>query len=346
MKIRNAIFLTVLSALALSIQAENLAVITLQKQSILNEVQIDGKVEAIHQSTVSAETTGRVQQILVDVGDEVLAGAVIVKLVSNEQQQGYQQSLAAFTEAQASYDVQNKAFKRIDEVYKKQLIAKSEYDNALGNLTSAKARMESAKAASKTAEERLSYTVVKAPFAGVVSSRFVELGEAIQPGTPLMSGFDAKSLRVVSYIPQSLVAILQQQKKARIIVGNSNSITPNHIDIFPTVDAASGTVTARFTLPIQEHSIMPGTWVKVAIAGKTQDKIFIPVTAISKRSELSAIYIKTPLGPVLRQVRLGRVNDNKQIELLSGADAGEVIYIDALAAAISAAQNKIKMELN
>jgi len=333
--------LVIAASAAMIVNAKTLETLKVVPVQVANEVFSEGRVQAVHQSTVSAETSGRVQQILFDVGDSVAAGAVIVKLVGNEQQQGFNQAEAALMEAQATYDLQEKEFKRIEEVYNKKLVAKAEFDKAFGNFAAAKSRLASARAAKKTSEERLSYTVVKAPFAGVVSARYIEKGEAVQPGKALMSGFDPNALRVEAHLSVSQANMLKQYKKASI-VANNQRITPSHIDIFPVVNEQSGSVTVRFELPTQEHALSPGAWVKVAISGEIKDKIMVPVSAIIRRSELSAVYVKTSAGPILRQVRLARSQDN-QVQVLAGVSAGEVIYLDAMAAAISVAQEKVNM---
>lgn len=333
----SAIMLSLL--MTVPVYGAELATLVVKKEMRPLERWVDGKVQAVHQSTVSAETSGRVQEILADVGDVVPAGAVILKLVSTEQQQGYNQASAILAEARAQYAVQNKEFKRIEEVYNRKLIAKTDYDRAEGTLASARARVESANAAVKAASERLSYTLVKAPFGGTVYARHVELGEAVQPGKPLMSGFDPNAMRVEVDLPQSVAKIVAGLRKARVIVEGHEAIEPVKLLLFPQADQATGTVKMRLELPEQETHLHPGKFVKVAVVVGEQERILVPAASIMQRSEISGVFVRSKSGWQLRQVRLGNTFDD-HIEVLSGIAVGEKIAVDAIAAGIVAAKAK------
>ena len=329
-----ALFLFVL---ALPASAADLATVRVNKQTMPEERWFDGVVQAVRQSTVSAETSGRVQKILVDVGDHVKAGAVIIKLVSNEQQQGYNQASAALDEAQAAFDLATREFTRVEELYNKQLIAKADYDRAKGNLSAAKARATSADAAVKAANERLSYTEVRAPYGGVVSERLVEIGEAVRPGTPLMSGFDPLAYRVQADIPQAIASLVEQQHRARAMTDNGEIFEPEKLLVFPQVDPATSTVRLRLELPRRQTDLHPGQFVKVAVVVGEADRLLIPQSSVVHRSEITAVYVVDKQRVQLRQVRLGnRFAD--QVEVLSGLMEGDSIAADPVAAGSRAAQ--------
>jgi membrane fusion protein, multidrug efflux system len=329
-----------LSGVSLMANAE-LATLVVKKEMQPLERWVDGKVQAVYQSTVSAETSGRVQEILADVGDVVPAGAVILKLVSTEQQQGYNQAAATLAEARAQYDVQEKEFRRIEEVYNRKLIAKTDYDRAEGTLASSKARVESARASVKSAKERLSYTLVKAPFGGTVYARHVELGEAVQPGKPLMSGFDPEAMRVEADLPQSVAKIVAEIRKARVIANGHEAIEAKKLLLFPQADQATGTVTMRLELPKKQTHLHPGKFVKVAVVVGEQERILLPASSIMQRSEVSGVYVQGKAGWQLRQVRLGN-HFGENIEVLAGVGVGEKVAVDAIAAGIVAAKANSK----
>lgn len=324
--------------LSMGVLAGELATAPVQKQVLPLERWFDGRVQAVHESTVSSETTGRVQEILFDVGDSVPAGAVILKLVSTEQQQGYNQAAAALAEARANLDVQSREFSRIETIYQRQLIAKADYDRAAGSLNTARARVASAEAAVKAAGERLSYTEVKAPYGGVVYARHVELGEAVQPGTPLMSGFDPAGLRVETDLPQAVADSVQRNgsRRARVLSDNGESIEPQKLLLFPQADPASGTVRLRLELPQQVVNLRPGQFARVAVVVGEQPRLLVPVASIVHRSEVTAVYVIGTHGPQLRQVRLGN-RFGEQVEVLAGLAEGEQVAVDPVAAGIAAA---------
>jgi len=315
---------------------------TLQVETISLPLErlFEGKVQAVNQSTVSAETTGRVREIFFDVGDAVSAGEVIVKLVSIEQQQAYNQAAAALNEAQVNLDVQRSEFARIEKIYKRKLVAKTEYDRALGNLNTASARVKSAAAALKVASERLSYTLISAPFGGTVLARHVEVGEAVQPGKAIMTGFDPRVLRVDVDLPQSILEKVAELRNARVVIAEDESIEPLDILLFPQADPLTGTVHMRLQLPPQDNArLYPGKFVKVAVVVGQKERLLVPKTSVMYRSEVTAVYVQAGNGFVLRQVRLGNTfGDN--VEVISGIREGEKVAVDAVSAGIEIVKAK------
>ncbi|HRY15262.1 MAG TPA: biotin/lipoyl-binding protein, partial [Candidatus Competibacteraceae bacterium] len=93
-----------------------------QRQTLPDEQILDGVVEAVNKSTVSAQTAGRVEEIMVDVNDFVPQGAPIVRIRNIEQRAGLEQAQAALREAQARFIEADAEYKRIRGVYEKQLV--------------------------------------------------------------------------------------------------------------------------------------------------------------------------------------------------------------------------------
>ena len=315
--------------------AADLTVAEVHKASVPLERWFDGTVEAVHQSTVSAETSGRVQELLVDVGDTVPAGSVIIRLVSTEQRESLNQAEAALAEARANLTVETNNYQRARELLDRQLVPRSEFDRVQGNFNTARARVASAEAALKSARQRLSYTEVRAPYGGVVSARHVELGEAVHPGTPLMSGFDPNAMRVEVNLPQAVAEKVRTLKRARVVSDSGVAIAPQHLILFPVADPATSTVRARLELPEQATGLYPGQFVKVAFTVGDTERLLVPAACVVYRSEVSGVYVIGAEGPRLRQVRLGNHFDD-DVEILSGVAAGEKVALDPVAAGIAA----------
>ena len=317
--------------------AADIATLEVQKTTVPLERWFDGTVEAVHQSTVSAETSGRVQELRVDIGDSVPAGTVILRLVSTEQRENLNQAEAALAETRANLAVETNNYERARELLDRQLIPRSEFDRAQGNYNTAKARVASADAALKSAHQRLSYTEVRAPYSGIVSARHVELGEAVHPGTPLMSGFDPDAMRVEVDLPQAVAERVREIRRARVVSENGADIEPEQLILFPVADPATSTVRVRLELPEKSTALYPGQFVKVAFTIGDRERLLIPATCVIYRSEVSGVYVLGEKGPQLRQVRLGNYFGD-HVEVTSGVDAGEKIALDPVAAGIAVVQ--------
>lgn len=157
--------------------------LTLNEETAPQWLQLPVTVEAIAASTVSAQTSGRVVELPYDVNDLVPQGAVIVRFSDSEQRARLQQAQASVAEALSRQQEAEKELNRTRELRQQGLVAKAALDQAIANFDAAKARTTQAEASVAQAKELLEQTVVRAPYAGIVQQRFVELGELATPAS-------------------------------------------------------------------------------------------------------------------------------------------------------------------
>lgn len=314
------------------VAAPPLGTLVLQPTRMPIERKLDGIIEAINQGTVSAQTAGRVEAILYDVNDFVPAGAVIVRLRSTEQRAGLAGAQAALQEATAREAEAQTRYKRIADMYDRKVVPKATLDEVSASRDSAVARLAAARAAVESAREGVSYTEVRAPYAGVVTKRLVQVGETVSPGTPLMSGLSLQYLRVNVDIPQSIVDQVRRIKKAAVYVAG-HRIEATKVTVFPEASSPSNTFRARLDLPENAADLYPGMFVKVGFVTSEADSLLVPDTALVQRSEVTAAYVvDSKSGQVsMRQVRVGE-HFGDRTEILSGLAPGDRIATDPLAA--------------
>jgi len=292
----------------------------------------DGTVEAVNQATVSAQTSGRVAEILYDVDDFVEAGAPIMRFTSTEQRAALDGARAALQEAEARTAEADAEFARVGTMFENGTVAKARYDQARANHDAAAARLDSARAGLKNAEEQLEYTIVRAPYAGIVSRRHVEVGEVVRPGAPLMSGLSLQQLRVSVDVPQSMLDPIRRIGKANVYV-DDRAIAAESLAFFPVADAATNTFRVRAVLPADSATLYPGTFVKIGFVIGETERLLLPTAAIVRRSELTAVYVVGPETVTLRQIRIGR-RYGERTEVLAGLAPGEVVAADPVAAGV------------
>ncbi|MGD9843376.1 MAG: efflux RND transporter periplasmic adaptor subunit [Steroidobacteraceae bacterium] len=292
---------------------------------------VDGTIEAINQATVSAQTSGRITELFYDVNDFVPAGAVIMRLRATEQRAGMQQAQAALQEAITREAEARQQFTRVEGLYKDKVATKQEYDTALANRDAAKAKLEAARAAAEVAREGVAYTEVRAPYAGIVTKRLVQVGETVQPGTPLISGVSLQYLRVNLELPQSIVEKVRASRKAAIYV-NDKRVEATSFTVFPQADSATHTFHARADLPANATDLHPGMFVKVGLIVGEAQRLLLPVTALITRSEVTGAYVLSKSGDVmLRQLRVGQYFGDR-VEVLAGLSVGDDVVLDPVAA--------------
>lgn len=298
---------------------------------------LDGHVEAVNQSTISAQTSGVIEELFYDVDDFVEQGKVIARIKSKSQQAGVQEAQAAFAEAEARYKEAQTNFQRISDIYAKKLVPKADFDSAQAGLKAAEARLNAAKAQVTQAGEQLGYTTLVAPYGGIVTKRHVERGEAVNPGTPIMTGISLDQMRIVVEVPQRLIAQVRKEKKAFVFQDGTNKSLPvKNLTFFPYADPKTNAFKVRIDLAEGAQDLFPGMFVKVAfVIGQQDGVVSVPESAVVTRSEVIGVYVISKDGlPSLRQIRLGRKLDDKNISVLAGLDEGETIALDPVQAAI------------
>jgi RND family efflux transporter MFP subunit len=296
---------------------------------------LDGMVEAVHQALLSAQTAGRVAEVLVDVNDQVTAGALVMRLRSSEQVAGLGQAQAALQAALARNTQAQSQFERIRDMYERKVVARATFDEASTARDAAAAQLAAARAALESAREGVSYTELRAPYAGVVTARRVQAGEAVAPGTPLMTIASLGEVRVVAEVPQSIAQDVRALRQATIRFGD-DAIVSDRMTVFPSAEPRSSTFLARVEVPNTVTGLAPGMHVKVGFVTGESKRILVPRQAVVERSELRAVYVVDPAGRVaLRQVRLGRAQGDA-IEVIAGLVQGERIALDPAAAGLLA----------
>jgi RND family efflux transporter MFP subunit len=308
--------------LAPALQAEENTDWAIAKNVQINEERVlDAVVEAVNRATISAQTSGRVLKINADVDDAVKQGDILIEFRNKEQMASYKVAKAAFDEAQSEY-------KRIQDIYEKKLVAKTALDKASARYKQSKARLEQA-------NEALENTIVRAPYSGIVVKRLIEIGELAKPGQPLMTGLSLEALRANVNLPQDLVRIVREQKKATAILKDGKRVDVKKITVSPYADPKAHTFLMRAELPKGDYGIYPGMFIKVAIVSGVKQSLLVPAKAVARRSEVSAVYVKGKDNKLsFRQVRVGAyVQASDSYEILAGLDANEKVMLDPVAAA-------------
>ncbi len=315
--------------------AADLVTAQAQYQTIPREYRLDGVVEAINRTTVSAQTQGQVAEILADVDDYVEKNAVVVRLRDTEHQARVAQAAADLKSATAQLNQARDEFARVEGLYKKKNVSDSAMDKAEADLKSAQARLEAAQAGLQQAQEQLAYTQIRAPYAGIVTHRHVELGEIASPGQPVMSGVSLEELRVIVDVPQSVIPAVRELGEIHIYLPDGGIAKTGRITVFPFADLGSNTFKVRIDLAERVKDLFPGMFVKTGIVTGKKRELTVPKVAVVYRSEVTGVYVVDADGAIrFRQIRVGRVLGDDLV-VLAGLTEGEQVALDPIAAGVA-----------
>lgn len=319
--------------------AEPLATAPADYREVEITYRAEAVVEAVKQSTVSAQIPGRIKEILFDVGDIVKKGQVIVRIDESEVSQGLAEAKALQAQAEAGLANSKSQYERTEQLFARGFVSQAALDKAKAEYQAAQAQANARRAAAGIASTTRGYASVVAPYGGVVLARHVELGETVVPGKPLMTGFDPGTLRVVATVPQH--KLKDMQRKGPVAVEFpvlDKSVQAAAMTVQPAADVRTHTTRVRLDLPQNLEGVYPGMFARVRFVVGRGRKLVAPASAVMHRSEVAAVYVvDSAKGSVqLRQVRLGEPVGDGYVEVLAGLNAGERVALDPVKAGILA----------
>lgn len=321
---------------------ELLKSIKAEYREVAQTYSVEGVVEAVRQSTVSAQISGRIKEVNFDVGDTVRQGQVLLRIDERETAQALAGSQAQVMQANAALTQAKANYERSLQLFEQKYISQSGLDKAKADYDMAKAQAAASVAGEGQSALAHGYASVIAPFGGVVATRLVELGEMVTVGKPLMVGFDPGQMRVIVNVPQYKLAEIGVRPKASVQLTSLKRWVPaSSVTIQPSADIRTHSTQVRVTLPPNEKGVYPGMFVRAHfIVGKAK-KLLIPSSSVVRRSEVVAVYVIDDKGEArLRQVRLGEDTGENEVEVLVGLNPGENIALDPIKAGMKAAGSK------
>lgn len=290
---------------------------------------LEALVEAVNQSQLTAETSGKVQKVLVDVNDYVEAGQVIIELNNTQQKAQLKQAEARLQQASANLSVATTQLTRGKTLFDQGSLSQGDLDQLIAREKSAVAARIASQASVNQASENLNYTRIKAPYSGIVSKRLIEPGESVFPGKPLITGLSLTKLRAEASLPQRFANVINRKQEFKIQLGEQ-SIQPTKVTLFPFADKSSHSIQVRVEFDSHEgtETILPGMWVKLAIPVDQgeQKQILIPSSSVIKNGAISTVIVKQKGKSVIRHVKLGQ-RKGTDVEVLSGLSVGDEIHI-------------------
>jgi RND family efflux transporter MFP subunit len=308
--------------------AQSSATVTLQPREVELTYPAEAVVEAVKQATVAAQVQGRVVEVRADAGQRVRQGELLMRIDAREFAENAAAAHALYIQAKANYE-------RMKNLYAQKFVSSAALDKAEADFKAAEANAGASGAT-------FSHSNVTAPISGIVAQRLTEMGEMATPGKPLITVYEPKSLRVIASIPQYRVAEIRRNGKAKLEFPEAGLwLTATRVEVLPTADARSHTVTARLYLPDNVEGVFPGMAVRAHFVTGMGKKLTVPPAAVLRRGEVTGVYVVDAQGvPRLRQVRLGELLGNGELEVLAGLAAGDTVSLEPIKAGIQLKQAK------
>ena len=324
------------------VETVHMSVVESRQQQSPQIIRTTGTLRARETAVLSAQVVGRVQQVLVREGDNVSAGQTLVVLDDSTLRASADQAEAAAkaavsqeAAAQTNADLAASTLARYRQLQAQKSVSPQEIDEVTRKADAAAAQVEAlraqgsaAKAQAAGASAMLSYTRIRAPFAGVITSRTADPGALAAPGVPLLGIDSAGALQFETTVDESAITAIHAGSRLSITFDAIPSPIAGIVDrIMPAADPASHTFLVKINVP-QSKQLRAGMYGSTEVATGTRVAIVVPRSAVVIRGSLPCAYVLDSNNIAqLRYVTLGHPDGNL-VEILSGIAAGEKLVDD------------------
>jgi membrane fusion protein (multidrug efflux system) len=290
-------------------------VLSVATGAISEHVLYSATVEAEEAIDIYARGSGLVRRVLVEEGESVVAGQILVELVDDELKLNEAEARLACKKLEAQ-------LKRKEELYNRQLLAKEAYEDLKINVEQSKIRWE-------RAQLSLDYARVRAPVGGVIARRAVKLGDRIGANTKLYEMVNLSRLIAQVHVPGQGMRNLDIGQKALVTTDflPDAKFDGKILRISPVVDPGSGTFKVTLELQAEGRLLRPGMFVNAHIVTATHKKaVLVPKRAVVYDDGMPHVFVVSDSTANKVRFEMG-FDDTEFVEVTSGVKKGDQIVV-------------------
>ncbi len=284
------------------------------RRDISSYIETNGTLEAENEVDIIARVSAPITELGTEEGRAVRKGQVVARLEQDELRARLDVSKVALEEAKLAHE-------RARKLNEQQLISVEQFEQARNRFDTARAELEGN-------QIQLDYTVVKAPFDGLIVARYVDYAQQVAVNTPLFRISDFDPLLCPIRVPERELPLLELGQDAYVVVEawGDRRFDAKVLRISPVVDAATGTI--KVTLEVaSEGKLRPGMFARAYLKTASRpDALVIPKAALSLESIGDTVYVAADAKAVRREVSLG-FQEGDSVEILDGLAEGEEVVV-------------------
>jgi RND family efflux transporter MFP subunit len=296
-----------------------------QRIDFTRYLSVNGVVNAWQEVVIAPEVGGyRVEEVLVDVGDDVQAGQELVRLSTALLQTDVSVRAAALKQREAELVNANLAFERGKTIAAQNLLAASDLDRLESEAIGAAGRVEAAEADMEAANVRLRFARVTAPDDGVISARNVSVGQIAQAGTELLRLLRQNRIEWRGEVPESDLPSLRVGQSVSIISVDGREHLGTIRIVSPTVNSSTHTGLVYVDVA-SDDALRPGMFARGQIEVSKGDALVVPLNAMVSSDGYHYVYVVDANRTVRRREIETGVIQGDNIEVLEGLEPGATI---------------------
>lgn len=300
-------------------------VYTVKDTALPLTLEVAGTAAPVREATLSTKLMGTVLEVAVQEGDVVAAGQPLVRIDARDLSAKEAQVGASVAEAEAVHRDALAQADRIRALYADSAATRVQRDAAETGLARAAAAVAAVRAAQAELSAVNTYAVVRAPFASVVTRRFIDPGAFAAPGSPLVAVQDHRRLRItVTTTPEAARGVRRAQPVEATIEGR-----PVRAMVEGVVPTSTGNLyTINALVPNPGGGNLAGSAATLLLPQGMRVTLVVPAAAITRQGDLTGVTLRMPAGDATRWVRLGR-SAGGMVQVNAGLRAGDQVVVPA-----------------
>jgi len=314
------------------------AVVKVARETLSQELVLAAEFRPYQEVELHAKVAGYIKAIHVDIGDHVKKGQLLAVLEIPELQDEISQARAELASAKANYEISHLTYDRLDAAGKARpnLIAQQDIDDARAKDEVSRAQVETAKENLQRLETLYSYSNIVAPFTGVVTYRYADLGTMIQAGTasqtqtsPVVRVSQNDLLRLMIPVPESAAALIRLGSVVAVRVRALNKTFEGRVVRFADkLDLATRTMPTEIDVPNPNYELLPGMYAETTLTvSLVKESLILPVDAVRQEHGHSFVLLINQDGQVeQRTIKTGLETPDK-IEVLKGLNESDEVLL-------------------
>lgn len=285
-----------------------------------------GTIQPEYRMTISSRVSANILEMRVRAGQRVQKDTLLVRLDCRDLTARAGQARETLRRTQATRDLATSDYRRDKPLMEKAVIPRSEFDQTDMRLRTAEADVQHAQEAVREAEVALSYADIKSPATGVVIDKLADVGDLAAPGKTLLTMYEENHLWLEANVREREASLLRiGESYALRIEATGEKIDGKLVEIVPSADPSSRTVTARVALPPTE-GLYPGMFGRLSIPVREREALLIPEAAIIRIGQLTMVDVIAESSLKRRSIQIGEQLGDR-VEVLSGLAEGEQVAI-------------------
>jgi RND family efflux transporter MFP subunit len=313
---------------AVALGPENVA--RVEARTLRSGPVISGALRARQAATLRAEVGGPVLEVLAEQGQPVKRGQLLARIDDVALQDQLIAARSAVRVASNALEVASAEEERNEQLAKAEVITRRDFERVQLARHQAQAQLSEAQSRLALVREQLGRTRIIAPFDGVVSERQVNAGDVVQPGSPLLTVVDPRSLELEASVPAEYAGKIEAGTPVDFhLPGDAEHTFSGKIErINPAVDPSTGQVRIYVTIPNVEQSLLVGLFAQGRVATEARDALALPLEAVDLRTTPPSV-LRVRNGTLERVSVTPGLRDDvaQQLEVRSGLQAGDVVVL-------------------